>query len=174
MTVMFDTCALIALVNSGDQFHAIAERCHKALKRGKHRMLVSVISAAEYGVKDDISSIETLSFRIPAFGTPHAAKAAQLAKVTYSQVPREQPHDRQFIAADTQIIAQAEVEQVDYILTRDVRTFARTAEILKQKGSISLEIVKLDEDPMFHMKLDHQQSFPEEVLVSEATEQGEP
>lgn len=169
MTVMFDTCALIALTNCNDEFHDIAERCYRELVKGKHRMLVSVISVAEYGVKGELSDIAKLSFLVPVFGMQHAAKAAQFANVT-KNIHREQQYDRQFIAADTQIIAQAEVEQVDCILTRDVRTFARTTYALKEKKLISLEIIRLDGDPLFQMGLDQQRSFPADSLASRSAE----
>ena len=145
MTIMFDTCALIALTNPGDASHAIAEQCYRQLRKGKHTLLVSVISAAEFGVKSDISTITPRLFRVLTYGIPHAVKTAQFARVTSTAVQRQEPHDRQFIYADTQILAQAEVEQVDFILTRDTRTFARTAAALKKEKLLSTEVVNLDE-----------------------------
>lgn len=151
MTIMFDTCALIALTNPDDPFHDAAERCYRSLKKGSHTLLISVISAAEFGVKGDISTIVPRLFRVMSYSLPHAVKAAQFARVTGSKELRQEPHDRQFIYADTQILAQAEVEQADYILTRDTRTFTRTATVLQKAGLLSATVVNLDDSALNHI-----------------------
>lgn len=156
MIVLFDTCALVSLANPADKFHAEADECYRLLKKGKHRLLASVISVAEFGVKDDIKSITSWGFRVPAFGTNHAAKAAQFARVTSSKALRTQPYDRQFIYADTQILAQAEVEHVDFILTRDEKTFEKSANALIHAGMLAVKVVKLNNQALLHLGLDSQ------------------
>lgn len=157
MTVMFDTCALIALTNVSSKHHATARECYKLLKKGGHRLLVSVISVAEYGVKADIAIIIPKLFPLPpSFGVPHASMAAQFARLTgdKEKLPRSEDHSRKCIAADTQILAQAEVEQVDCVLTLDKNTLAKTAEALKSESLLHANVVRLDDDPLFHLGLE--------------------
>lgn len=155
MIVLFDTCALISLANPANKFHAVADECYRLLRKGKHRLLASVISVAEFGVKDDIKSIDSWEFRVPSFEITHAAKAAQFARLTgdKEKLPRSEDHSRKCIAADTQILAQAEVEQVDFVLTLDKKTLAKTAEALKSESLLHASVVELSDDPLFHLGL---------------------
>ena len=155
MIVLFDTCALVSLANPADKFHAVADECYRQLKKGKHRLLASVISVAEFGVKDDIKSIDSWGFRVPAFEITHAAKAAQFTRLTgdKEKLPRSEEHSRKCIAADTQILAQAEVEQVDFVLTLDKKTLAKTAASLKSESLLHANVVRLDDDPLFRLGL---------------------
>lgn len=156
MIAMFDTCALIALTNEASEHHAIANACYTQLKRNGDQLRVSVVTVSEYGVRAAIDSIVPRLFPTPpSFGLPHASMAAQFARLTSNKkkLPRLEDHDRQFIAADTLILAQAEVEQVDCILTCDTRTLARTADLLKNEDLLHVSIVMLNSDPLFHLGL---------------------
>ena len=161
MTVLFDTCALISLLNEKAARHVSAEQCLRKLVEGKHRIVVSPLTLAEYGVKGNLADIYAQPFRIPNFGVPHAEKAAKFRAVTCDaeKVERKDPHDRQFIATDTMILAQAAAEQVDCVLTNDTRTFTRTAEALKKAGEILPNVVLLNDDPLYHLGLTSQRNF---------------
>ncbi len=161
MTVLFDTCALISLLNEKATCHVSAEQCLRKLAEGKHRVMISPLTLAEYGVKGNLADVYAQPFRIPNFGVPHAEKAAKFRAVTCDakKVERKEPHDRQFIATDTMILAQAAAEQVDCVLTNDTRTFTRTAEALKKAGEILPNVVLLNDDLLYHLGLTSQRNF---------------
>lgn len=85
---------------------------------GEHRVVVSSLTLAEYGVKGNLADVYAQPFRFSSFGVPHAKKAAKFRAVTCDakKVERKEPHDRQLIATDTMILAQAAAEQVDLCL----------------------------------------------------------
>lgn len=155
MTVLFDTCTLISLLNKKAAYHDTAVQCLKKLVEGKHRIIVSPLTLAEYGVKGNLSDVYEQPFRIPNFGVVPAAMAAKFRSITRDpkEVQRKEPHDRQYIAIDTMLLAHAVAEQVDCVLTNDTRTFKRTAEALRQKGESLPDIVLLSDDPLFHLGL---------------------
>ena len=161
MTVLFDTCVLISLLSEGTDHHVSAEQCLRKLVEGKHRIVVSPLTLAEYGVRGNLADVYAQPFRIPHFGVPHAEKAAKFRAVTSDEkkVERKESCDRQLIAIDTMILAQAAVEQVDCVLTNDRRTFTRTAEALREAGETIPKVIMLNDDPLFHLGLTSQRNF---------------
>ncbi len=119
--VLFDTCVVIHLFNEHTELHEVAVNYYRYLKNTNNSLLVSPFS--EYGVKDDIPRIFAHGFSVPVYAIEHAKKAAEFAGLTYDHSLRHDTNDRSFIATDTRIIAQAVIEQVDYILTADKKLF---------------------------------------------------
>lgn len=147
MKVLLDTCVLISLISEEAGYHEVAQQYFKDLIEKRHRVMISPLTLAEYGVKGCLSDVYKLPIGIPLFGTPHAEKAAEFCKVTGNKdkVGRSIPNERRCIAIDTMILAQASVEQVALILTLDHRTFARTAHALVDAGYRIPKIILLDD-----------------------------
>lgn len=157
MKVMFDTSALITLSDVSRPNHAEAQRCYDALVGENALMITSAIAVSEYGVKGNVQDILGLqSIVVQDFNVLHAEIAASFKRYTMtvaSGTIRTECNTRAIVTNDTQILAQAHVEDVDYILTEDERTFARTANALKDANLMSAEVILLRDNPVHAMGL---------------------
>lgn len=154
MKVMFDTCAAVALLNEASSTHATALECYKRIVEVKGQLLVSAIVVSEYAVCNSPQALFEL-FDIVDYNARHALEAARLRKVSMdsAKLERDKQNSRSVIINDTQIIAQANGEQVDFILTNDAKTFKKTADMLLGAGLISTRVLLLSESPLGAMGL---------------------
>lgn len=154
MDVILDTCTLINFVKKDADYHREAVMCIQALSAKKHRLHLSSLTLAEYGVKGDSGYfLNPKKYGILPYSTQHALTAAEFLKETLSAPIKDGDNSRKIITIDTHILAQAQVAGVDYVLTVDRKTMAKTASILIQKGIFSPQMVLLSESPMEKMGL---------------------
>ena len=157
MVVFLDTCALVHLFNPSSDLHRVAKACIELLlmkKEKTNRLCISVLSLSEYAVKGDPMVImNSKFFRIVPFGERHALQAAEFTKFTLSPDNRDENNTRRIILTDTKIIAQAHIEEADYILTSDTKRFVKTTNALQQLGKLSPKVVLLDEKSVENLGL---------------------
>jgi len=164
MKVMFDTCAVVALLNEASPTHASALGCYKRIVEEKGQLLISAIVVSEYAVCNSPQALFEL-FEIVDYNARHALEAARLRKVSMdpAKLKRDEQNRRSVIINDTQIIAQANGEQVDFILTNDAKTFKKTADQLFEAGLISTKVLLLSEFPLEALGLGMQMELPLET-----------
>lgn len=159
MIVMWDTSALISLVDKKRANHEIAENCYRKLLEHDELQLVSSIALSEYAVQAAPSSLlQNLDFCIQEFNLNHALTAAKFKKITMEEKDlRSQENTRKVIVNDTQLIGQAHAENVEVILTEDASTFYKTVAKLRDKGVITLKAVLLNDNPLQYFAYAHTQ-----------------
>lgn len=170
MNVMLDTGFLITLVDASRSNHQIANDYLETINANGHNILLSPLAIAEYSVKSDPQPLfEMGMFEIPDFNLRHALKAAQFRQHTdVNHGLRDALNTRAVIINDTQIIAQASVEDVDYILTEDKNSFCKTANKLREAGFTKCKVVPLSsgyKPELFTSMEQIEIPFPEEELL---------
>ena len=145
MNVMFDTGFLISLVDANRANHQIANKYLTALNANGYSILLSPLAIAEYAVKSDPQPLFDMGvFEIPEFNLRHALTAALFREHTHAYHNlRDLSNTRAVIVNDTQIIAQASVENVEYIFTEDKNTFCKTVNKLREAGLTKCKAVPL-------------------------------
>lgn len=159
MKVLFDTCALIYLFNSADPNHPCVRECFERCQQRHDYLYISSLSLAEYGVKGDVSSIlRSKIFRVLPYGTLNAIQAAQYRRLLIETQDEEELRTegipRKCISIDTQIFAHAVSEGMDFVLTADRNTFARTAARISSRCGVETKVVLLDEDTLCNLCLE--------------------
>lgn len=98
------------------------------------------------------------SFRVLPYGTLNAIQAAQYRRLlldTHDDAElRAEGISRKCISIDTQIFAHAVSEGMDFVLTADYNTFARTAARISSRCGVETKVVVLDEDALCNLCLD--------------------
>lgn len=157
MEVLLDTCTLINFAKEDAPFHQQAVSCMQKLSEQKHRLHISSLTLAEYGVKGDCNNfLNKRLFNVVHYGTQHALKAADFLKSLQphmSLLRDPEINTRKVITIDTHILAQAQIIGVDYVLTADGNTMAKTAKALQSKGLFSPNMVLLAHSPLEKMGL---------------------
>ena len=157
MIVMWDTSALISLVDKNRANHEIAKKCYCKLLEHDEVQLVSSIAISEYAVQADASALlQNLEFCIQEFNLNHALTAAKLKKITLDEKDlRSRENTRNVVVNDTQLIGQAHAENVEVILTEDASTFCKTVAKLRDKGVICLKAILLNDNPLQYFGYTH-------------------
>lgn len=146
MIVMLDTGYLITLADETRLHHGVALQYLKALVKAECRILISPIVVSEYTVKSSPQLLfEMGCFEFPEYNISHALEASKLKRSTMSSDFRSNDNRRTVIINDTQIIAQASVENVEYIFTEDKNTFCKTVNKLREAGLTKCKAVPLSE-----------------------------
>lgn len=149
MIIMWDTSALISLFDDGRPSHDVAKKCYVRFVEADECQFVSTIALAEFALRNDPRFIlKNRYFQVQDFNVNHALKSAAFKRLTLDPKIRDDINKREVIVNDTQIIGQAHVEQVDYILTEDKRTFKRTVDALRDSNAVTMQALLLCEDPL--------------------------
>lgn len=149
MIIMWDTSALISLFDDGRPSHDVAKKCYGRFVEADDCQFVSTIALAEFALRNDPRFIlKNRYFQVQDFNVNHALKSAEFKRLTLEPRVRDDINKRDVIVNDTQIIGQAHVEQVDYILTEDKRTFKRTVDALRNAHEVTMQALLLCEDPL--------------------------
>lgn len=146
LRIMLDTSFLISFVDVSRPCHLHARNFVQYIVDQNYTMYISTIAISEFAVKDDPAPlINTGYFEIIEFNYLHACKAAELKKVAmdHSAGIRSEENKRAVIVNDSQIIGQAEQEQIDYILTEDENTMSKTLQMLKSRGLTQVNAILL-------------------------------
>lgn len=148
MKIMFDTCALITLLDRKRNHHGLMQSCFAHWqKREDIVLLVSAIALSEFAVMDSPEAVMTqLPIEILNFDALHALTAADFKKAYLpDKTLRDEQNPRNVIINDLQIISQASVEQVDFLLTSDEKFYKR-AKRIRDDGKMSTEPVLINEN----------------------------
>lgn len=134
MTAAFllDTSFLITLVDDRRQHHAVARAYfEQALQQGVP-MHVSTIALSEFAIRQPITDLPLQCLLIVPFNVSHAALAGRLAAELLPS--RDAGDDRTATRADLQLIAQASVEHIPYVLTEDRKTLSKYIDRARTAG----------------------------------------
>ncbi|MEG2971799.1 MAG: hypothetical protein RR808_10065 [Akkermansia sp.] len=139
--VMLDTCTMISLVKDGDSNKEASFKCIKYCLEKNFFLCASPIAVSEYSVNHSCERLLSLSgIRILQFGEKHAVKSAML----YNLAKGQQIEDRIFVKNDTKIIAHADVEDIDYLLTADKQMIAHVNKWRSEGNINGVRIVALN------------------------------
>lgn len=155
MIILWDSSALISLLDSKRAFHETAKECYRRFLEKDELQLISTIAISELAVKNDPQPLLKLNFQMLDFNICHATAAADLKKETLdNDMLRDQDNTRVVIINDMQLIGQAHVEQVNYILTEDEKTLYKTVEFLRDKAVVTVKAILLRNSPLAAMGYD--------------------
>jgi hypothetical protein len=135
MSVMalLDTSFLITLVNRQRPNHETAKQYFAYMLQNGVPMYLSTIAAAEFGIKQAITDLPLGDFRILNFDMTHGQQAARLWNALKS---RDEGDSRVAVRDDVKLMAQAEREKIDFILTEDSSTLYKYCERLRSARQI--------------------------------------
>lgn len=161
MKVLFDTCTLVHLFNEATgELHQYALDVFNACQKNNWRIYLSTLTVAEYCVKGNLEPLlNKLSFRIISYDLRAAITAAEISKETLTDTSLRTPENgRNIIKVDTQIIANANAAELDYIVTADANSFAKTAERAMRNGDLMTKVVLLNEMTLNNLGLIEQET----------------
>lgn len=104
-------------------------------------MHVSTLALAEFGIKQAMTDLPLRSLRVLPFNINHAIAAGRLAPIVTQA--RDSGDDRTAVRTDLNLIAQADSEQIPYILTEDRRTHAKYVDRASSAGATHCRAVVL-------------------------------
>lgn len=140
--IFLDTSFFIRLFDPKDTNHANVRNYLEYFLRESDLLCLSTIVAAEYGVKGSIDHLPLAlsKIRVVPFNLIHARKAAEFGNATYEARRKGtvQVDKRVVIPNDTKILAQAEVENVDFFVGRDDNCEA-VHRFLEREGLVSFK-----------------------------------
>lgn len=170
MKVLFDTCTLIHLFKKESELHQLALHVFEACQRNRYHIYLSTLSVAEYCVKGNGEALfNRLFFRITPYDERAALTAAEYSKVTMADnALRSGENRRDVIKVDTQILAHAASSEMDYVVTADANTFAKTAERLARTGVFAPKVVMLDESALSNLELETP-AVPEMPVIEQSS-----
>lgn len=102
-------------------------------------MILSVIVAAEFAIKQPLTDLTLKHFRILPFNIPHAIQSAKL----WRQLERDEGDSRAVVRDDLKLLAQANKEGIPLILTEDARTLHKYCNRLRECGALQVQSVLL-------------------------------
>lgn len=155
MKVLFDTCTLVHLFKADSDLHPCAERVFEACQQNNFRVYLSTLTVAEYCVKGNPEPLlNKFFFKIIPYDERAALTAAEYSKITLADAAlRTSENGRNVIKVDTQILAHAAASEMDYVVTADANTFAKTAERIACTCGYEPEVVMLDESALVKLSL---------------------
>lgn len=130
--VLLDTSFLISLVTQKRSHHHVAQQYFRTILDQNIAVYFSAIVAGEFAIKQPITELPLKKFRTLPFEIPHAIEAARLFNALGS---RDEGDIRHVVREDVKLIAQANYENIKFILTDDVSTLYKYCERLRTAGS---------------------------------------
>ena len=135
--VFLDTSFFIRLADPADLDHANARVYFEHFMQQSDVICLSTIVAAEYGIGDSVDHLPLAlaKVRIVPFNLIHARKAAEFARACFEARRKGSVivDKRVVIPNDTKILAQAQIERVDYFVGRDGNCEAVCSFLQKEK-----------------------------------------
>ena len=136
---LIDTSFLITLVDANRRHHSIAGQYFRLALEQQVPLCLSVIVASEFAVKQDLTDLPLKQFRVLPFNLPHAVRAAEF----WRQLERDEIDSRAVVRDDVKLLAQADKESVQIILSEDARTLHKYCERLRKQGLVHTRTVLL-------------------------------
>lgn len=138
--VLADTSFFIRLLKDDDPLHSNAKSYLKHVLDHSGIILCSTISIAEYCVKGSLDELPLRLIQIVPFNATHAVKAGGFARICFESKVRVS--ERVIIPNDCKLLAQAEVEAVQYYLTSD-RESKSLHDVLTRTTSVHFQFVDI-------------------------------
>ncbi|MDR1145077.1 MAG: hypothetical protein LBK71_02960 [Verrucomicrobiales bacterium] len=98
-------------------------------------MFLSTIAAGEFAVGQTVTDLPLQSFLIQSYNMAHAVKAAEFYRSLKNNPADNLCSDRKIIINDLKILAQAEEDEIQTVLTEDKNTLWKMAEQLKKNST---------------------------------------
>jgi predicted nucleic acid-binding protein len=143
--VSLDTSFLISFADPSRPNHTVAVDYFRHCLAQQIPMWISTVAAGEFEVKQPISDLPLQNFRIQPYNLPHAIRAAALFRSLNEAKAAFADDTRRIIINDLKIIAQADEDQIEVILTEDANTLSRIATRLRQRNASSVRVLLLTE-----------------------------
>lgn len=112
-----DTSFLIRLLNEEDSLHGQAKDYFRYILDQSGIIFCSTIAIAEYCVKGTIEELPLELMQVVPFNAIHAVKSGECAAICFAA--RVDVTERVVIPNDCKLLAQAQVEEIQYFLTTD-------------------------------------------------------
>lgn len=143
VSALLDTSFLITLVNDQRPNHATAKDYYRHMLQIGVPIYLSAIVAAEFGVKQAVTDLQLVHFRSLNFNLAHAQQTARLRNALYPLDAQDAGHSRAAVSDDLKLMAQADHEQIDIILTEDASTLHKHCERLRIDGHLAVRAITL-------------------------------
>lgn len=144
--VSLDTSFLISLTDPERVHHTVAVEYFRHCTTANIPMYVSVLAAGEYEVGQSVQDLPLKHLRILEFNLVHAVRGAAFRRWLRDSPVSPHPDDRRpVVVNDLNILAQAEEEAVNVLLTEDENTLARHAARLREGGQCRVRVLLLKE-----------------------------
>lgn len=140
VSVLIDTSFLITLFDEKRPNHRVAGQYFRHMLEHQIPIYFSSIVAAEFGIKQAVTTLPLRKFRMLAFSIPHGKEAARLATLVG---PREEGTPRHVARDDVKLIAQASHEKISFILTEDTSTLTKYCERLSADSICRVRPIEL-------------------------------
>jgi predicted nucleic acid-binding protein len=138
---MLDTSFLITLVDDARRHHPVARRYFEiALQQGVP-LYVSTLALAEFAIKQAVTDLPLNALLVVPFNIRHASVSGEFVAAILPA--RDAGDDRTSVRTDLQLIAQAHVEGVPFLLTEDRRTLSKYADRARAAGICQCRAVVL-------------------------------
>ncbi|PKL30798.1 hypothetical protein CVV43_05340 [Candidatus Saccharibacteria bacterium HGW-Saccharibacteria-1] len=142
-SVLIDTSFLITLFSDDRPNHDIAKKYYKYFLNNSITLYLSTIVIAEFSQGQPISSVIGCgNFRILPYNVDDAIRTADVA-FQMGGIQRRRGSDNPKYADDIKLIAQADKNSIDYIITEDSSTLSRYCKKLNDGAIIKVNPIAL-------------------------------
>lgn len=149
---LLDTSFFIRLNNETDALHSNATNYLRFLIQNNFQLYLSTISIAEYCVIGEFDELPLKYLNIIFLDTEHAKIAGKLAKIIFENKDKLRLKERNIIANDTKLFAQANyIKEIKYYITSDTESGKMYA-LLKDKIDIDFDFIDLSLPPSLTIK----------------------
>ncbi|MFZ2325180.1 MAG: PIN domain-containing protein [Ignavibacteriaceae bacterium] len=141
--ILLDTSFFIRLLNENDSLHQNTLDYYKFFLEKQFTLKCSTISISEYCVRGLLEELPLKDIQILPFNINHAQKAGEFARIIFENKGKLETEKRNIIPNDTNLFAQAEVEN-------DITSFATSDEecikiynLLKQSHNLKFDTINI-------------------------------
>lgn len=144
-SILVDTSYLIALYDDSKSNHSTAKKYFKYFISNSIKIFLSTIVISEFQQGQSILDlINSGNYIVLPFNYDDALKTAELAFNLGGQ-NRQKGETIAKQKDDIKILGQAKSHNIDFIITEDISTMARYAELLSSAGFFKTKIIKVSE-----------------------------
>jgi hypothetical protein len=129
LKICVDTSYLISFADPERPNHSTAVDYFRHCVANGYLLCLSTLVVSEFEVGQPASDLPLQHFHIVPFNYRHAVRSADYHKVIKG-LPAPDSSDRHVVRNDLKILAQADIEQCQVILTEDANTLTRWADLL--------------------------------------------
>ena len=137
--VLIDTSFLITLVDRARPHHMVAVQYYRLALEQQIPIYLSVIAASEFAIKQALTDLPLKQFRVLPFNLPHAIRSAEL----WRNLVRDEGDARAVARDDVKLLAQADKESIQTILTEDENTLHKYCARLRNQGLLRVRTILL-------------------------------
>ena len=140
-SAVVDTGFLISLMDRKRPCHAAAKAYYRYFLDKGIVMFLPTVVVAEFALKQPITDLPLRNFRVLPFSLNDASRCADLNVAYYRSVMRQGQRDA--VKDDFKIMAQAEEQNVRFLVTEDAETLTRYSDRLRADGRVRFRLVQI-------------------------------